>query len=138
MPPVEQWARTRVRTCRELRRGAWYRVLRATPLEGTLEVCRHHVTVPRTFLQILPFRPQLWSVVPRLPSAPHPPLAWGSSYGVCPSCCARASLGQHALKLCCPRCNSTFPVAWEDSGLRAFEGRRPGTSRDLGASMSEA
>ena len=64
MPQTEHWARTRVRTCRELRRGAWYRVTRATPAEGVLEVNRRLVTIPRTFLQILPFRPQLWSVAP--------------------------------------------------------------------------
>src|SRR5256885_12906072 len=40
MPQTEHWARTRVRTCRELRRGAWYRVTRATPAEGVLEVSR--------------------------------------------------------------------------------------------------
>src|SRR5207253_10552473 len=51
MPHAEQWARTRVRTSRQVRRGAWYRVLRATALEGVLEVNRRPVTVPRTFLQ---------------------------------------------------------------------------------------
>jgi len=121
MPHTEQWARTRVRTCRDLRRGAWYRVMRATPVEGVLEVNRRLVTVPRTFLQILPFRPQLWSVVPRIANAPQPPLSWGSAYGVCPQCSARAPLGQRALKASCPRCNGLFPVAWEDSGWCAFE-----------------
>jgi len=110
MSQNEHWARTRVRTCRDLRRGAWYRVARATPAEGVLEVNRRLVTVPRTFLQILPFRPQLWSVVPRVANAPQPPLSWGPSYGVCPQCSARASLGQHALKVSCPRCNGLFPV----------------------------
>src|SRR3989454_4480247 len=61
MPHAEQWARTRVRTSRQVRRGAWYRVLRATALEGVLEVNRRPVTAPRTFLQILPFRPTMWS-----------------------------------------------------------------------------
>jgi len=75
MSQNEHWARTRVRTCRDLRRGAWYRVARATPAEGVLEVNRRLVTVPRTFLQILPFRPQLWSVVPRVANAPQPPLS---------------------------------------------------------------
>src|SRR5439155_26381100 len=105
MPHTEQWSRTRVRTCRDLRRGAWYRVMRATPAADVLEVNRRLVTVPRPFLQILPFRPQLWSVVPRVANAPQPPLSWGPSYGVCPQCSARASLGQHALKVSCPRCN---------------------------------
>jgi hypothetical protein len=121
MPQTEQWARTRVRTSRDLRRGAWYRVTRATPTEGVLEVNRRLVTVPRSFLQILPFRPQLWSVVPRVANAPQPPPSWGPSYGVCPQCSARASLGQHAVKVSCPRCNGLFAVAWEDSGWCAFE-----------------
>ena len=123
MPHAEQWARTRVRTSRQVRRGAWYRVIRATALEGVLEVNRRPVTVPRTFLQILPFRPTMWSVVTRLPNAQHPPASWGSTYGVCPSCSARAPLGQHALRVVCPRCNGLFPVAWEDSGLCVFEAR---------------
>ena len=126
MPYTEQWARTRVRTSRGVRRGAWYRVVRATPLEGVLEVNRRLVTVPRSFLQILPFRPTQWSVVPRLPSAAQPPLSWGSTYGVCPSCSARAPLGERAVKVCCPRCNGLFPVAWEDSGWCAFETRGEG------------
>jgi len=130
MPHTEQWARTRVRTCRDLRRGAWYRVMRATPVEGVLEVNRRLVTVPRSFLQILPFRPQLWSVVPRVATAPQPPLSWGSTYGVCPQCSARAALAPHAPKVSCPRCNGLFPVAWEDSGWCAFEmsGREPAVS----------
>ena len=121
MPHAEQWARTRVRTSRQVRRGAWYRVIRATALEGVLEVNRRPVTVPRTFLQILPFRPTVWSVVTRLPNAQHPPASWGSTYGVCPSCSARAPLGQHPDRLVCPRCNGLFPVAWEDSGFCVFE-----------------
>src|SRR3989449_1286243 len=64
MPHTEQWARTRVRTSRHVRRGAWYRVIRATAREGVLEVNRRPVTVPRTFLQILPFRPTMRSVDP--------------------------------------------------------------------------
>jgi len=91
MPHTEQWARTRVRTSRQVRRGAWYRVIRATAREGVLEVNRRPVTVPRSFLQILPFRPTMWSVVTRLPNAQHPPASWGSTYGVCPSCSARAA-----------------------------------------------
>ena len=123
MPHTEQWARTRVRTSRHVRRGAWYRVIRATAREGILEVNRQPVTVPRSFLQILPFRPTMWSVVTRLPNAQHPPASWGSTYGVCPSCSARAALGQGAERVVCPRCNGLFPVAWEDSGLCVFEAR---------------
>src|SRR5260370_8486955 len=84
MPEREQWARTRVRSSRYARRGAWYRVIRATALEGTLLVNRQPLTVPRRFLQILPFRPQMWSVVARLRNAPNPPLGWGARYRVRP------------------------------------------------------
>src|SRR5207244_10753595 len=117
MPHGEQWARTRVRTSRHVRRGSWDRVLRATALEAVLEVNRRPVTVPRTFLQILPFRPTMWSVVTRLPNAQHPPASWGATYGVCPSCSARAPLGQHPVQLVYPRCNGLLPVRCADSGL---------------------
>jgi hypothetical protein len=122
MPEREEWARTRVRSSRHARRGAWYRVILATPLEATLVVNHQPLTVPRSFLQILPFRPRMWSVVARLRNAAHPPLAWGSTYGVCPSCSTRASLGQHALNLRCPGCNGVFPVAWADSAWCVYEG----------------
>ena len=130
MPQAEQWARTRVRTSRHVRRGAWYRVIRATAVEGTLEVNRRPVTVPRDFLQILPFRPTMWSVVTRLPNAQHPPASWGATYGVCPSCSARAPLGQRAARVVCPRCNGLFAVAWEDSGLCVFEAREAPKAQD--------
>src|SRR5204862_3685345 len=121
MPHADQWARTRVRTSRQVRRGAWYRVIRATALEGVLEVNRRPVTVPRSFLQILPFRPTTWSVVTRLANAQHPPASWGSTYGVCPSCSARAALGQHAPQTVCPPCNGVFTVACEAWGVGVFE-----------------
>lgn len=125
MSHTEQWARTRVRTSRHVRRGAWYRVVRATPLECVLEVNRCMVSVPRAFLQILPFRPTMWSVVMRLPNALHPPASWGATYGVCPSCSARAPLGQHAIRVVCPRCNGLFAVAWDDSAWCVFETTEP-------------
>ena len=121
MPRTSQWARTRVRTSRQARRGAWYRVIRLTPLEGILAVHHRPVAVPRAFLLVLPFRPTMWSVVPRLSSAAHPPASWGATYGVCPSCSARAPLGQHAIKVKCPGCRGLFAVAWADSGWCAFE-----------------
>src|SRR2546429_9585285 len=121
MPHGEQWARTRVRTSRQVRRGAWYRVLRATALEGVLEVNRRPVTVPRTFLQILPFRPTMWSVVNRHPNAQHPPAGWGATTGGCPSCSPRPSLGQHAPRLGCPRSNGLFAVAGKALGVCVFE-----------------
>jgi hypothetical protein len=118
---VQQWARTRVRTSRHVRRGAWYRVLSASPLEAILEVNGLPVAVPRTFLLVLPFRPTLWSVVPRLRGTDHPPTSWGPSYGVCPGCSARAQLARHAVDARCPSCHGLFAIAWTDSGWCAFE-----------------
>lgn len=121
MLPMQQWARTRVRTGRQVRRGAWYRVVRLSPLEGVLEVNGDAVAVPRAVLLVLPFRPTLWSVVPRLKHATQPPPSWGSTYGVCPRCCARAPLARHAVDTRCPRCRGLFAIAWTDSRWCAFE-----------------
>ncbi|HVH68286.1 MAG TPA: hypothetical protein VM716_10495 [Gemmatimonadales bacterium] len=121
MPRVQQWARTRVRTSRHVRRGAWYRVLDLSPVEGTLEVNGLPVTLPRAFLLVLPFRPTQWSVVLRLRSSAPPPVSWGPTYGVCPSCNARAPLPRQAVDARCPRCRGLFAIAWTDSGWCAFE-----------------
>ena len=128
MPCGQQWARTRVRTSRHVRRGAWYRVLDLSSVEGTLEVNGRPVTVPRAFLLVLPFRPTLWSVVPRLRRTALPPVDWGPSYGVCPSCSARAALERHAVDARCPGCRGLFAIAWTDSGWCAFETLGDGTA----------
>lgn len=124
MPQAEQWARTRVRTSRQMRRGAWYRVVRLGAVDGILEVNARPLSVPRAFLQILPFRPTMWSVVPRVATAANPPASWGSTYGVCPRCSTRSPLGQYSLTVCCPNCRGLFRVAWVDSGWCVFEARR--------------
>lgn len=121
MLPRQQWARSRVRTGRPLRRGAWYRVVSASSLECILEVNGEPVSVPRALLLVLPFRPTLWSVVPRLKRAPQPPPGWGATYGVCPRCSARAQLERHAVEAWCPRCRGLFAIAWTDSRWCAFE-----------------
>jgi hypothetical protein len=121
VPQPPQWARTRARTSRQVRRGAWYPVIRLTPLEGILEVHHRPVAVPRALLLVLPFRPTMWSVVPRLCRAAHPPASWGPTYGVCPSCSARAPLGRQASAMRCPGCRGVFAIAWADSGWCAFE-----------------
>src|SRR5260370_7470526 len=110
MPEREEWARTRVRSSRHARRGAWYRVILATPHEGTLFVNHQPLTVPRSFLQILPFRPQMWSVVALLRNAAQPPLPCAATYGVCPSCSARPPLAQPASNLPFHHSNRVFPL----------------------------
>src|SRR5256886_9047959 len=78
MPEAPQWARVRGEMNCYIRRGAWYEVLRLTPEEVVLEVNRQPVRVERSALQIVPLRPQCWSVVARPRDSVDMPLSWGS------------------------------------------------------------
>src|SRR5437899_807545 len=89
MPEAPQWARVRGEMNCYIRRGAWYEVLRLTPEEVVLEVNRQPVRVERSALQIVPLRPQNWSVVARPRDSVDMPMGWGSRYAVCPGCCHR-------------------------------------------------
>ncbi|HYT04343.1 MAG TPA: hypothetical protein VEM13_05610 [Gemmatimonadales bacterium] len=111
-PP--QWARVRGDANCRVRRGAWYEVVRLTPEEAVLNVGERSLGVDRSFLQIVPLRPDRWSVVPRPQDAVNMPLSWGSTYAVCPNCCHRRSLQGQPTELPCPRCNGVFEVAWDD------------------------
>ena len=110
-----QWARVRADINCGVRRGAWYKVLSLTPEEAVLDVNGRPYPVPRAVLQIVPVRPERWSVVPRPQDAVIMPLHWGSRYAVCPACRHRRSLvAQAAEQLQCPQCGGVFPVAWDD------------------------
>jgi hypothetical protein len=86
-----QWARVRPDQVAKLRQGAWYRVVRLTPVEAVLDVNGRPIAVPRPSLQIGPAPPTRWTVVPRPPGAGgRLPATWGPRYGVCPSCRERA------------------------------------------------
>ena len=113
MPEIPQWARVRGDLNCHVRRGAWYEVLRLTPDEAILEVVKRPFRVPRSSLQIVPLRPQRWSVVARPSDAVMTPLSWGSRYAVCPGCCNRTPLQGHPTKIRCPRCAGVFAVAWD-------------------------
>ena len=117
MPDVPQWARVRGDVNCNVRRGAWYEVLRLTPEEAILEVERRSVSVPRSSLQIVPVRPQRWSVVARPSDAVSMLLSLGSRYAVCPNCHHRAPLKGHVTEMRCARCNGVFDVDYH------FEGR---------------
>lgn len=121
MPQLEQWARMRARTTCPVRRGAWYRVVQLTPTEAVLDVNRQPFAVPRPFLQILPIRPRMWSVVLRSRGSTAPPQSWGPRYAVCPRCCARAPLPGQSVSMRCPGCDMAFVIAWSDSHWRVFE-----------------
>ena len=114
MPEVSQWARVRGDVNCHVRRGAWYEVLRLTPDQAILDVDNRPLSVPRSSLQIVPLRPQRWSVVARPSDAVMVPLSWGSRYAVCPGCCSRTSLQGHPNEIRCSRCDGVFAVAWDD------------------------
>lgn len=109
-----EWARLRPEQTAQLRRGAWYRVVRLTAVEAVLDVAGRPTTVPRPSLQIVPTAPTRWAVVPRPPNAKQLPLAWGSRYAVCPNCRERARLEPKATAMRCPKCNGFFDIGWDD------------------------
>src|SRR5256885_7316979 len=92
MPHLQYWARVRAGMDCPLRRGAWYRVVELAPEETVLEINTRLVRVPRKFLQILPLRPPMWSLVRRRPDDAPPTSEEDGKYAVCPSCCERSPL----------------------------------------------
>jgi hypothetical protein len=114
MPDVSQWARVRGDVNCNVRRGAWYEVLRLAAEEAILDVNQRPTSVVRSQLQIVPVRPQRWSVVARPSDAMNIPLSWGSKYAVCPGCRDRAPLKGQPAEIRCARCDGVFAVAWDD------------------------
>src|SRR2546425_7737452 len=92
MPEAPQWARVRGEVNCHVRRGAWYEVLRVTPEDVILDVNRQPVRLERASLEIVPLRPQQWSVVARPRDSVDMPMDWGSRYAVGPGCCPSQSL----------------------------------------------
>jgi len=97
-----------------VRRGAWYEVVRLTPDDAVIEIGQRSLSIPRSSLQIVPVRPHRWSVVARPRDAVNLPLSWGSRYAVCPSCGERVPLRGQPTELSCPRCRGVYAVAWDD------------------------
>lgn len=115
MPDVQQWARVWTRHNCRVRRGAWYPLLRLTPQDAVIEVNHQPMGVPREYVQILPVRPRLWSVVPLPGDAFDVPLEWGSRYAVCPNCSQRAPVMAEEPRMQCPRCQQAFAISWSDA-----------------------
>jgi uncharacterized C2H2 Zn-finger protein len=110
------WARLKAEGPYPLRRGAWYRVTKFASTEVLLDVNRLPVIVPRSAVELVGTPPRHWTVVVRPANAVRLPQSWGDRYLVCPSCRARAPVpGAPILR--CPRCNSLFPVAWDEKYL---------------------
>ena len=120
MPHVQYWARVRAGMDCPLRRGAWYRVVQLAPRETTLDVNSRLLRVPRAYLQILPLRPPMWSLVSRRPDEADP-VAEDGKYAVCPNCCERSPLIDASPTMRCRRCGAVAAIAWSDSQWRAFE-----------------
>ena len=109
-----QWARVRGDTNFGARRGAWHEVVRVTAEEAVIQVGERSVSIPRASVQIVPVRPQRWSVVPRPSDAINMPMSWGSKYAVCPTCGERAPLKGQPQEMRCGHCGGVFPIGWDD------------------------
>lgn len=107
-----KWARLQTEYPCPLRRGAWYRVLNASPLEVVVDVHQKQVRVPRRHLQLADQPMQMWTVVERAEPSPRSPRSLGSTYAVCPSCRERLPLAGQPANMRCPQCNGLFTVAW--------------------------
>ena len=114
--PGMRWGRLHMDVKCRLRRGAWYRVAKVTHLAAVVEVNRLPVTVPQYLIEIVPYPPRRWTVVPRPRDARLPP-NWGPAYGVCPSCRGRSALQGRPRVLACRRCRGEFEVAWDEAYL---------------------
>jgi len=112
-----QWARLKENVKTPLRRGAWYRVLKLTPTEATLDVKGKPVPLPRGELQLSPTPAVRWTVVPAPKNAPRFPATWGTKYAVCPNCRDRAQLEGQPANMRCHRCNGLFEIAWNEPYL---------------------
>lgn len=115
--PSFQWARLKELVKSPLRRGAWYRILKLTSTEATVDVKGKPVPVPRGQLQLAPTPALQWTVVSAPKNAPRFPAAWGTKYAVCPNCRDRAQLEGHPASMRCHRCNGLFEVAWNAPDL---------------------
>jgi hypothetical protein len=99
---ADRWGRLRdgVRRC-QLRRGAWYPVLRVGA-DAVVVVVRHQsVIVPPSYLEIVVTRPSKWTVIGR------------ERYAVCPNCAERVALGAVPERMRCCRCRGEFAVELE-------------------------
>jgi hypothetical protein len=115
-----QWARLKANVDVPLRRGAWYRVVApVTRLEVVVSVQGKRVSVPRPFVEIRALPPRAWTVLRNPTVAPgRTPEIFRRGYIVCPGCRNRVVLPAIPVaKQLCPRCNQTFPIAWDEHYL---------------------
>ena len=117
------WATVKRSLSRDLRRGAWYRVVENTePDKILLTIGNEAVAVPRNILQVRPrlLRPDRFSVVYCAKGERNPALGTaedlGTTYAVCPHCSARLRIFARQLAGRCPDCGHEAEVAWWETG----------------------
>jgi len=110
--PQSRWARLQIEFPCPLRRGAWYRVLSASPLDVVVDVNRKQVRVPRRNLELSEQPASRWTVIETGSASVRVPKAMSVRYAVCPGCRERVPLGDQTTNLRCPKCNGLFDVAW--------------------------
>jgi len=110
------WARLQADLNCNLRRGAWYRLIKADNLAALVDVRGKPVPVMRALLQVSSTPPRKWTVVPRPRNAPRAP---GSEahYAVCPACRERVSLKGRPSRMLCVRCSVEYTVDWDERYL---------------------
>jgi ribosomal protein S27AE len=110
------WARLQADLNCNLRRGAWYRLIKVEGLAAVVDVNRKPVPVVRAFLQLSDTPPRRWTVVPRPRSVPQS-VEISAFYAVCPSCRDRVPLRGHPSRMLCGRCGVDFVVDWDEHYL---------------------
>ena len=110
------WARLQADVNCNLRRGAWYRLIKAQGLAAVVDVKGTPVAVVRAFLQMSNSPPRKWTVVPRPRNVPLS-VDIGERYAVCPSCRDRVPLHGRPSRMMCGRCSVEFAVDWEEHYL---------------------
>lgn len=110
------WARLQADLNCNLRRGAWYRLIKADDLAAVVDVRGRAVPVVRALLQVSSTPPRKWTVVPRPRNAPRAPGS-GAHYAVCPACRERVSLQGRPSRMLCVRCSVEYAVDWDERYL---------------------
>ena len=108
------WARLQADLNCNLRRGAWYRLIKADGLAAVVDVKGTPVPVVRAFLQMSNTPPRKWTVVARPRNVPRS-VQVGDHYAVCPSCRERQPIDGHPGAMRCNRCRASFDIDWRES-----------------------
>lgn len=113
------WARCLDNVADVLRRGAWYRIVEATP-DGKIvvEVRKKPVRLSRVDVKVRDQAPDRWAVVIRT-GVLRPTLGGGhevvTTYAVCPHCHERQDFSGKPLALKCTRCGEKSEVDWSET-----------------------